>query len=62
MNIIETIRERIERLLRATQTLELANRKKAMLAYSPNGQSRFNLAAEQNARDGADYNEQLRRL
>ena len=62
MNIIESIRERIERLLKATQILELANRKKAQVAYSPNRYDWHMRESEQNARDGADYNEQLRRL
>jgi hypothetical protein len=60
MKIIETIREGIERLLKATQSLELSNRSKAALAYSPVNQDRYNRAAEQNARDSADLSERLR--
>ena len=61
MKIIETIREKIERLLKATQVLELSNRRKAQLAYSPNEHRRHRLAAEQNARDAADLHDQLDR-
>jgi hypothetical protein len=61
LKITQVIREKIEHLLKATQVLELANRRKAALAYSPNAHERFRLAAEQNARDAAELNESLRR-
>lgn len=49
-------------MLKATQAKEQTNRRKAAHAYSPNAHDRFRQAAEQNARDSAEYNEQLKKL
>lgn len=61
MKLIETIKEKIERLLSAAQHKEQANRRKSALAYAPIDQDRFQRAAEQDARNAADLNDQLGR-
>ena len=61
MRFFKTVREKIERLLHATQALELSNRRKAAYAYSPRSQDQHIAAAEQNAREAAELSHRLDR-
>jgi len=61
MRFFQTVRQKIERLLQATQALELSNRRKAAYAYTPRSQDQHIAAAEQNARDAVEISQRLER-
>ena len=62
MKHIETIKQKLQKLLEGFHALERLNRRRSALAYSPVHQERHMRNAEQNARDAAETNERLRRM